>query len=481
MVKRIVFCIFAIVISIANVSAKSKTISPLDFGLEKARTGIDRYNALLRCHQEAAKKGLSVSYRGIGRLEIEIPEEGISIPLPNYTDFFGVEMIVKTTGKAKFLFAMSKQTKRVMVTGDEIDGGDFRRNPSLKTGKYLLVVSDETLWVKNRKGYDYGATRRDVFYIKNGRSNERPISSYRTEMSKPAAVYCAVSSDKKVVKNLKILRASDSPVKVFCIQINNQYNVELSNITITTPEDEHNFGDAAIQILNCVSVTMNDIKINGTYSQKGRYGYGVNADNVNGLIVNRMSARAKWGVFGTNNMSNVRLKDCSINRFDIHCYGRDVAFNNCNFVGLYNQFSSIYGKIIFKKCSFSDFIPVLIESSYNAYTPFELIWKDCIFYLDKKHNYLMTLFGVPEGYNERHELRRKSLPNITIKNCKVAILENMDNWVLIKTDGLYYKEPFDNITDINIKNLKTEGGKNANLKLYSEDIKTSEQVNVRIR
>lgn len=481
MIKHVIGSFVAIVISIANVFAAPKTINPLDFGLDRARTGVECYEALFRCHQEAVKKGYAVSYQGVGNIDIEIPQNGISIPLPTYTDFDGVEMTVRTTGKSKFLFSMTQQTKGLSVKGEYIDKGDFRIIPSLKKGNYLLIVSDETKWVNNRKDYDYGATRRDIFYVKNGKSRQRPISSYQTKTSKPVAYFCEVITDKKVIKNLRIVRANDSPAKVFCIQINNQYNVELNNITIVTPEDDKNYGDAAIQLLNCVDVTMDDITINGTYSQSRAYGYGVNADNVNGLLVNRMYARAKWGVWGTNNMCNVVLKECDINRFDIHCYGRDIKAVDCKFSGLYNQLSSVYGTVLFYGCTFTDFIPLLIESSYNAFTPFDLIWKKCTFHLGEKTNYLMTLFGVPEPYNERQELRRKCLPNITVKNCEIILDDDVKQWYLIHTGGIKYKDSFDYVSNIKMRNVKVIGNRDAEFELSTEPLKTTHKLKTNIK
>lgn len=76
MIKHVIGSFVAVVISIANVFAAPKTINPLDFGLDRARTGTECYEALFRCHQEAVKKGYAVSYHGVGKIEIEIPQNG---------------------------------------------------------------------------------------------------------------------------------------------------------------------------------------------------------------------------------------------------------------------------------------------------------------------------------------------------------------------------------------------------------------------
>ena len=225
-------------------------------------------------------------------------------------------------------------------------------------------------------------------------------------------------------KNLKFVRTDKSKHKTFLLAVENQANVELSNIHIITPESNKN-DDAAIQITNSAMVELNDITIEGTYSQKNKWGYGVKLDNIYDLRIDRMYARANWGVFGTNNINKATLRNCDINRFDIHCYGRDVRCYNCKFTDLYNQFSSVYGDVYFENCTFTNFIPMLIESSYNAYTPFDLTFKSCTFNLTASKNYLMTLSGLEAAHNSRPELSRKALPNITIKNCTVNLADDV--------------------------------------------------------
>lgn len=463
-----------------NSQARQRCLNPLNYGLSAAQNGVERYTALLRCHQDAVSKGLGVSYDGIKDIELDIPDTFNSIPLSEYTDFASVTITVRNVGKSNILFEMASQIADINITGKEIDNGNYQGNEVLRKGNFLLMVEDATPWVKQRTGYEYGAVRRDVFFISNGKTNEKPISSYQTSASKPKGKYCRTSTSKKTVKNLNFIRTEDSTAKTYCIKVQNQYNVELDNITIVTPEDEEKYGDTAIQIENSVNVTLNDISIHGTYSQKKKFGYGISMNNVNGLKVNRMYARAQWGVFGTNNLQNAVLRDCDINRFDIHCYGRNVKAIGCKFSGLYNQFSSIFGVIEFDRCVYTDFVPILIESSYNAYTPFNLIWKDCTFYLNKTRNYLLTLFGVPEAYNERPELRRKCLPNIKLERCKVVLDADMKQWYLINTGGGKYQDKFDYITEIAMKNTHVVGNTDMIFKLCNEQLNTTMDLKVDI-
>jgi hypothetical protein len=308
----------------------------------------------------------------------------------------------------------------------------------------------------------------------------RPISYYGTDSSRPTAKYCKVSGKKKVVKNVTLTRTADSTEKTYLLRIVNQYNVEISNITINTPDNTDLYGDIAIQMGNCVKVVLKDIKINGTYSKIDKFGYGVSLGNISDLCIKRMYARAKWGVFGNNCICDATLTDCDVNRFDIHCYGRNVKAVNCNFKDGYNQFSSVYGTISFNHCTFTNYVPLLMESSFNAYTPFDVQWNKCTFNLRGKKNYLITLFGVPEAYNERNELKRKCLPNITIKDCTINLADDVDKWYLIETDGNRYKDTFDYISDITVKKVHVNNGKGKVFTLYSEKMKMTNKIRTNI-
>lgn len=468
---RIVSLFFCIAL-FWTVGANTKVVNPLNYGLLKTNSPIENFYILQRCHTDALKNGCSISYTGVDTLYIEIPKDAEPLPLTKDVDFANATIIVDNKQKDCFLFRMTSQMTPIDIKGSQVDQKNYRCHPVLNKGTFLLVVEDNEPWCA-RDGYDSKVKRRDVMLIKNGRASNSPVMSYCTSVSKPVAKYRRIDSQKTLVRNLNFVRTASSTFETYCLSIAYQNNVELNRINVTTPQGSQLFADKVIYLESCVDVTLNDIRIDGTYSQKRKYGYGICLMNISNLKVNRMYGRGNWGVFGTHCLNNVTLKDCDINRFDIHCYGKDVKAIGCKFVQLYNQFSSVYGTISFIRCEFDHCRPVLIESSYNAYTPFNLVWKNCTFYLDKSHNYLMTLFGVPESYNERPELRKKSLPNIYLKNCKVVLDDEISTWYIVQTGGVKYKDSFDGISEITIKGLTVENEGDKEFQLFSEEVKTS--------
>lgn len=459
----------------ATAAGGSKPLSPLSFGLAEAKTGVERYKVLERCHKDAVKKNAPISYSGIESLDIEIPAGAASIPLPDEVDFAGVQMNVLNTQKNFVLFVSTNSATPIQVTKASIDSGNFKGSVELSKGRYLLIIEDGNPWVENRKGYSYGAVRKDVLVVEDAVAKNSVTYPYNNSHSSPKVSATPVGRP-KAYRNLKFRREAESTKITYLLSISNAYDVSISNITVTTPQDNEFYGDAAIQIHNSAKVKMCDVRIDGTYSQTNHYGYGINLENVSFYTGERLYARARWGVFGSNNVNGAVLRDCDINRFDIHCYGRDVRCYGCKFTDMYNQFSSVFGYVRFEKCTFTNTIPVLMESSYNAYTPFDLTFKNCTFNLTAKRNYLVTLFGLEEAHNSRPELSHKALPNITIKNCAVNLADDVKKWYIVETGKVAYKEPLDYISRIEIKGLKIND--KVNYTVFSSNINTTEPLNL---
>lgn len=464
-----------------------RTINPSQYGLNEAKTGEERYYVLQRTHIEAERLGVGVSYAGIKEIQLEIPQGAKSLPLTHYTDFAGVTLQVENKQKNFSLFSLSSELMPVTVDGKEIDSCDFSNHQVLSSGTKLLVIEDKTPWVENRIGHDYGATRRDIMLVKNGKSGNSPVQSYGTSSSSPKGSYCNVDvSEKIVIKNIKFNRANTSTKKTYFVKIENQCNVELSNITINTPEGSGLYADKAIGISNCIHVVIADVSINGTYSllekseDSKRFGYGISLNNTYDVDVYNMYARANWGVFGNSNVHKAFLKDCDINRFDIHCYGKDIRFEDCNFVSLYNQFSSVYGLISFKNCTFTNFTPILMGHSYNAYTAYNVRFEKCTFNLDKKHNSIISFSGFTTEENKRPELKEKSLPNVTMLDCRVNLVEGMKKWYVYNTQKTNdYEGRFSHISEVRIKGLSTNR-KPATMEVFSKNIETVKEMQLQI-
>lgn len=412
-----------------------QNLTPIEFGFLEAQTDKQRYDVLLKTHQEARERGLGVSYEGVPDFSLTVTHETKSIPLSDYTDFAGVRITIANNSHNHTLFTLTQPLDSVFTNREQLNRGNFGKTKELRDGLKLLVIEDKIPWVYRRQGYAYGAQRRDILLLKNGRAINKPIYQYEEENSNPVFFYCNATPEQKVIKNVIINRAGDASHVTNFIRIEGTNNVQLSNIKINTPPSNL-VADRAISILNSTNITIENVVIDGTYSLANKSGYGISMNNVWNSHFIRLHAFGNWGVFGTNNTNHVSMEDSFINRFDIHCYGRDVFFKNTVFMNLYNQFSSLYGKLRFDNCQFINFVPVLFETSYSAYSYFELEFANCILQVDKERPYLIRA-GNPSqlAYKFRKEFSKVEWPDIKIDGLIVNMPEGVKNWTLFQLSG----------------------------------------------
>lgn len=414
-------------------SATNKgSVSPLEFGLAKANNGIERYLVLLKTHQAAVAAGINVDYTGIDTIRIEIPLKPERIPLTRYNDFKGCVFIVKNKAKNCWLFNIEEKGTPIVVGKKIIDSGIFSTVDSLKHGRFLLLIEDENLWVQNRKGYSYGHQRRDILLIENGKAKNSVVMPYDNNDSDPRCSFVKLGEDPLIIKNIKIERDPGCIFLTHVAYISGFDNVQISNVNVHTPPN-HLVDDRGIRIYNCTNVTLDNVHIDGTYSQKNHSGYGLSLGNVWNFKATHLYGRGNWGIFGNNNVNTARIEDSRINRFDIHCYGKDISFSHVDFFDCNNQFASVYGAIRFDNCTFTDFIPVVNGGSYNAYVAHDVEFHNCIFNVNPKKNYVFWMKNVDDVPNARHELSEKCWPKVSIKNLTVNMKRGTKEFYIFRS------------------------------------------------
>lgn len=477
MFRRLLLVTFCLISSFCY----SRILSPLNCGLLDAKSDVERYEVLLKTHTEAAQKGEKVSYRGIKQISIEIPSTGMSIPLSYYTDFARVKLVVKNLARNMPLFVATQDVHEISIDYLELTAGSFRKHKELRKGKKLLIIEDQKRWVEQRSGYNSGATRRDILYLKQGKALNQVIASYDDGESVLKCWWCNVGKKQIVIKNLVFERMYDSKAITQLCAVSNEDNVLIRNVQVSTPDNTGLYGDALFKFENCTNVRFEDVLINGTYSLNDKYGYGIGMNNVWNVSFVRLKANGAWGVFGNNNVNTAYLEDCDINRFDIHCYGKDVYCKNTTFRDLYNQFSSLYGTLFYDNCKFIHFVPVLFESSYSAYTHFNLVMKDCEIDVDKDRPYMINA-GNPSILAERPrlELSKACWPDIEIKNMTVNLPKDTDSWNIFQLRGGAGTKLY-GISEIIIEGLEINGSEASSVvKLSNRKVWFEKNLDIRI-
>lgn len=478
MIKKI-NCFFVLFLLTFNGYAIPKTLYLKDYGILEPHTSIERYEILRSFYNDVQKYNANASYKGVDEILIELPSNVQPILLPEVNDFSNVIIKVLNKQKDVYLFELKSPTTSVTVRLEELNKGIFQ-SPKLERGHFLMVLNEANLWTK-RGGFDEYIHRHEVLLVKDGIAQNRTISSYASSISSIKGSFAEISDKKKCVTNLIFERDPLSQHKTGLIRISNQYNIEINNIRLKTPSDSSLYEDKAIQINSSAKVTLKNITINGTYSKKDKWGYGINLNNVFDVTVKNIKAEAEWGVLGCVYINNAKISDCEMNRFDLHCYGRDFSFKDCTFRNSISMpYSSFYGRMNFENCKFADAEPLHFRQEYNANTPHEIIFKKCIFRLTPKYNGIIRMNRIKSHESGRDELKDNYLPNIKMRDCNVYVPKDVKCWHLAIV-GNDSGSPVKGLNTIYIDGLKIHCSQNTKFDPLSEPIETNDSLTINIK
>ena len=422
-----------------------------------------RFHALWRLHNMALESGMTVSYKWVDTLRLDIPADAQSIPLGSINDFAGTVLVVRNNSHHLFLFSHNPTNDMSPLNGttttnidsihSAIDSGDYRCLPPLREGRWLVEITDSTPWVSQREGHSYGHYRKELMYVEDGLSSDRPAMPYSGNISRASLRGCTLEDDTLFTfGNLTLLRDSASTYRTCLLDLNEQVNAYLHHIVVSTPPSTLT-DDHLLRIYNCYRVTLDQISILGTYSQSNHSGYGILIDNCRHTLVQHLYARSAWGIFGTNNMRSTVIEESDFNRFDIHCYGRDVTLRHCRQQDGYNQYSSVYGTILYDGCTFSNFTPLLIEASYNAYPYFSFEMVDCNWHLTRQRHTLMMAGRLDNENPARPELQEKCLPDIRLSGLSLTAERGVRSLTLLHYNGTIVPKNIGGIRNIIISDL----------------------------
>ena len=204
--------------------------------------------------------------------------------------------------------------------------------------------------------------------------------------------------------------------------------------------------DRIFNIIDCTNVEFRDITVEGNYSGPDKSGYAFVLRNLYNVRFLNTNAQALWGVIGTDCINTIYVgatqetvggkivKNRSrLNRFDIHCYGRDVTIEDTDFIyecegssNHCNQVSSIFGYFSYRNCTFSELSPLRFEDSYYLYTFFNFRMTDCeLIGVPEDRSLIKAGYvGIPDNMNEclRADLKMTSWPDVYITGLTLSDL-----------------------------------------------------------
>ncbi len=444
----------------------SGSISPLDYGLVEATTGEARYEALYNAHCAAVALGLPLEYSGVGTVELTVSSASKAIPLPPQTDFKGTVFKVRNNAKKCFLFSLEKVFSRVAVSGAQIDAADYSSVPALASGLHLLRIQDDVHWVDDREGFDHPADRADVVLVRDGVGSNGPVASYDTPATRINAEYCAADEVQKSVCNVTLIRDAASTQNVNLLSVRGINNLYLSNIRVETPSGTGIFGDTAVDIRHCTNILCEDMTFDGLYCDDHESGYGLSLNNTWNAMFRRIHSHNRWAAFGCNNMQDSYLEDSDVERFDIHCYGRNITIRNSTLTGKGLPCSSIFGTILCENVTFNDCFTYSMRTEYNAFTPFDIVLKNCELYAGSQHA-LVNIGKVDAKINPRPELVKKNWPNLEVDGMTVHLIVGASSFSLFHlSDMQKYPDPLGHVSSIKVKDLNYVYKTNSPVRTY---------------
>ena len=142
--KLLTIIILLMSVSICQGQEQKEPVSPCWYGLDEAKTDVERFYALYNTHVAALELGVDVNYDGVDKLDIEIPADAKPIPLTSYNLFKNLVLNVKNNSKHFFLFEMVQPADSIVVDKELIDKGHFESVKELRTGNYLLILRDDS-------------------------------------------------------------------------------------------------------------------------------------------------------------------------------------------------------------------------------------------------------------------------------------------------------------------------------------------------
>lgn len=314
------------------------------------------YQRLREIHASALSLGPDtwVVYPHGVKVNIVIPSGAKSIPLTLHTDFGGCIFFVKNTQEDElFLFSMDRRTdlqdnetvdfnaleqtsRRVDVSGNMIDKGDFSMVSPLAHGCKLLYVYDPKVWSK--RGNSLDVYRRDVVYIVDGKAQNLPVQPY-VNCSGLMCFYDDVQErNTSCFENLTFCRSAESTRRVYLLRACGQVGLRVRNISIFTPKEDLGSlqkpiyeNDRCLYIRHSVNTLIEDVSIDGTYSTIYKHGYGMRLINLANTTLRNVHCDASWGVTCGFYLNTVTLDNCVLNRFDCHCYCADFTYRTVPF------------------------------------------------------------------------------------------------------------------------------------------------------
>ncbi len=354
---------------------------------------------------------------------------------PNKTyDFNNAKIYAHSLSISRYLFTVDYASSRTDITSTVYKKiSEAIKDEFFAYKQGLIIVDDLTpLYERPSSGQIY--KRRDILLVQNNELCNYPIFNYDDDPDTEASIkFLPITSGGFKFCNLHFDRTGAVNMTPL-LWVNYCYKPEICNLIVDSSHREWDgyAESGTIRFEYVHSPYIHDISINNCYgdpvgsSSESHVSYNINITGGTNVIIERLNGNARWHSFGNQSINGAVLRDCIVDQWDSHTYGKDYLFENCTFhtdhLGQPEK-----GFMHFIHCKFLHSNIGYTSDSDIASFPIQKIFDGCTF--EDQDKALVNISQIHTLDNLRQMLVSGEYPTLIVNNCILNIVKTRTTYV----------------------------------------------------
>lgn len=332
----------------------------------------------------------------------------------------------------------------------------------------VMVVDDLTpLYTRVSNGVNY--YRRDMILVQNNEMCTAPIMDYDDDPDTDARIkFMSVTHGGFKFCNLRYDRTGSEEMSPL-LWVNYCYKPEVYNVTIDSdhPEFKGYCESGTLRFEYVFQPYLHDLSLDsclGDVVGTNQAQYNIVIQGATKVVIERVNANAKWHSFGNQSINGAVCRDCILDQWDSHTYGRDYLFENCTFHTDHLGAPEV-GIMKFVHCRFLNSRTGYLSDSDTASFPTHRIFEGCVF--DDHETSLVAVSPIYTPANPRVLLVSEKYPSLTVRDCIINVATYKTTWVMYEVNSVNTSLIQSNeMADIRIENLTINTNSQESLRLW---------------
>ena len=383
-----------------------------------------------------------------------------TIKLENHKtyDFNGLHLYARSTTLSRYLFTAIGDGSVEHYGGQKTTYKKISDalQDEMFTNKQGLMFLDDKIPLYYRATNNDSYRRRDVLLVQNNELTTTPIMEYDNDPDTDVEIsIMPISKGGFKFGNLKFDRSGATEITPL-VWISYCYRPEFYNIILDSTHHEwhDNCESGTIRLEWVYAPYLHDISANmclGDIVGTNQPNYNFVFQGATNVVLERVYANSKWHSFGNRCVNGVVCRDCVLDQWDNHVYGKNFFFENCTFFTDHLGTPEV-GIMKFVHCRFKHSKIGYTSDSDVASYPTHRIFEGCIFEDQETPLVRVSKLYTPE--NPRQLIVSEKFPSLTLRDCILNVSKERSTYVLYEThqDNLGMINGKE-MADINIENL----------------------------